>query len=103
MPEQSPSSMDDIVQDNQKEVIADAERTLTSRCPFLSKAGNFFYYCGKGMPPGIKPEPKQFNLVAQSGVGSTQLQLFCMDRYQKCIYYQGIDPSPADRAIAQRN
>jgi len=88
-------SVDDLIIDEEKVIIADVEHNLSRRCPHLKKLNNFFYYCSGGIPEGTEVELDPGNPIIIARQEVVLLQLHCMSAYESCCYYNGSLPFPA--------
>lgn len=86
-------SFDDIIRKGERSIIDDVilevEKGIRARCPYLTKDGEYFYYCGAKVQGEQREDNRlePFNPKYQNHIEVTVLQIFCTDNYKKCINY----------------
>jgi len=61
-------------------------------CPCLKLEGKLFYFCGKNMTEEslysklLTPISKKYD----AHIGTSEMQLFCIDNYKNCNFYNGV-------------
>lgn len=72
-------------------MISDLEKENKTKCPYLQKEGEFFYYCGLTIPVDIKDrKPAPHNPIYQKHLGLAEMQLYCMGNFERCCFYPTI-------------
>ena len=79
-------SFDDLIQPETEEIIKEAEKTATQRCPDLKRKGRCFLYCGLGIRDDSRRDPHPNHPAYMRHQGTTELQLWCLSDYEKCMH-----------------
>jgi len=82
-------SFDDIISSEERKIISELERRLRAKCPYLQREGEFFYYCGLNLLEVKDKKPSPLSPIYQRHIGLAEMQLYCMDRFEKCCFYSG--------------
>jgi hypothetical protein len=82
-------SYDEIIEATPRLIllIYQIETSSERKCSCLRKEGNYFYYCGVDVPENVEKKPSPFSPIFLKHTDHFSLQLYCMDDYEKCIYY----------------
>ena len=78
---------DQIIRPEEREIIDFLRRQNPQQCPDLRRDGEFFYFCGKGLPKALKPKLSPGDPMYQGRVSVEELQLHCMDNFEACCFY----------------
>lgn len=85
-------TVDDYVTDAERAVLAEVVPRAERRCPYLGQTGEHVLFCSRLIPPETQlafpfvadPSP---NPQLASRQESSELQFYCIDRYEACMHY----------------
>jgi len=80
---------DDIIDSREVEINLELEKDSKRKCPHLSKEGNFFYYCSKGIEQPVDKSIGPFSPVYQRHAGAMVLSMYCLKDFETCCFYRG--------------
>ncbi len=87
---EKPKNFDELVTEEEREIIRELEASMTRVCPYLRKEENFFYYCKAGLDCEQleKKEPIVSSAIYEKRLSIQELQLFCMNNFENCLFYK---------------
>jgi len=78
-------------------ILVEIVKEVQRRCPYLCQKEKSFLYCGKDIPENHVPKLDPHDRVVKSQQGIAELQLFCLDNFEACVYFTSKQPAPGSR------
>jgi hypothetical protein len=96
-PWENVKSLDELIKSEERESILKARGCAKRECPYINRHGEWFHYCGRGLPETITGA-EQIPHIYVRNVGPPKLSGWCFNAFESCIFFTGKDnfPNPAE-------